>query len=254
MKFNIGMTLRQFVILVIAGLVGVWLALPAEHDAPEAVAEQAAQGTPLIETSAENLAKDFSDNEAAADLKYRGHNIAVTGRIIAFNISLGKPSVTLKGSEKQFTKDGEVEGGDVTVFISQEQAASLTKGQTVRFIGNNATRIIGDVALYNGAIYTAPEPEPKPVHVKSTFTYTLHGTTRINAIKAKGTPVDAATLIKAYADGAARANKDAVVAFYNIDDSIQEAYKAGYDDMKIAFKAYFDNGYSGNDPLNITIN
>ena len=85
---------------------------------------------PTISVSAKQLYKDYTDNEVAADLKYKDHVLVVTGRVdeIAKDIT-DDIYVTIKGDEYF---------GDAQCFFSKDhtnEAAQLKKGQTITIKG-----------------------------------------------------------------------------------------------------------------------
>ena len=85
---------------------------------------------PVLSISAEKLYSEYEANEVAADLKYKGKVIEVTGIVRLIDKGLmDEIYVTLKGNEYF---------GDIQCFFSEsraQEAASLKKGSKITIIG-----------------------------------------------------------------------------------------------------------------------
>jgi putative nucleic acid binding protein len=97
----------------------------------------------LIEISARDLLREYEKNEVAADLKYDGKYIIVSGSIVDIGTSTfaSKPTVELGGSGIDMFDEWTTLTFAECVFLKTEaeNVASLEKGQTVRLKG----RVLG---------------------------------------------------------------------------------------------------------------
>lgn len=102
----------------------------------------------FIEVTANNLYSEYEANEVAADRKYKGNTIIVSGEIqkIAKEI-LGKPYVILGG-------EGFLDGVQCVFDRNQEGAvAKLSKGQSINIRGKVSGKL-GNVLLDNCEIHS----------------------------------------------------------------------------------------------------
>ena len=85
---------------------------------------------PPISITALTLATAYEDNEVAADEKYNGKNLLITGKVESIDTVLGQSSVTLKGKEMSIVS--------VQCFVDDSQksaVARLKKGQSATVQG-----------------------------------------------------------------------------------------------------------------------
>lgn len=99
--------------------------------------QQVAESVQLEEITARDLYAQFKGNEIAADQKYDGKEIIVTGVIENFTVALGSNSVTLA--------TGDLLGGVQCLLDDTEdaKAASLSKGSNVRLQGKVSGYLLG---------------------------------------------------------------------------------------------------------------
>lgn len=100
--------------------------------------------TNFMEAKAENLYKDYDANEVAADEKYKGKLIAVTGTIQSINKDAFGNVVVRLNTSNQFM-------GVVAVIISTDErsAARLEKHKIVWLYCEGSGRVVGSPTLKN---------------------------------------------------------------------------------------------------------
>ncbi len=108
----------------------VALVVPGDPDAaelPQTTTAAAPQQTQPIQITAEHLYAEYHANEVAADLRYKGHWLAVTGAIADIKKDVfGEPVVSLRVDGDPFHTVNAYFGKDKI-----EQIAKLQKGSTV---------------------------------------------------------------------------------------------------------------------------
>ena len=94
----------------------------------------AAKSEDAIKVDASNLYDEYKDNEVAADAKYKGKVVEVSGEIDHISSSFGKSSVTLGGML-----------GATCYFSKSEEGvlASLSKGQVITVRGTVDGKLMG---------------------------------------------------------------------------------------------------------------
>jgi RNA polymerase subunit RPABC4/transcription elongation factor Spt4 len=108
------------VLLLIVGVVAI-AAIVANYE--ETKKKEAVRIEPAIEVTAVQLQKDYDANEVAADEKYRGHILRVSGKVSSINKNIvDDPYVIMR------TKDF---GGVHAHFQSAGPLAELKKGEAI---------------------------------------------------------------------------------------------------------------------------
>ena len=98
-----------------------------KEEAPKAQQEEA------VEVSADALLEDYKNNELAADKKYKGKTLRVSGTVSQVTDVLGQKALSVDNG-------GEYELNSVYCILKKEQldkAASLNKGDQVTVVGKN---------------------------------------------------------------------------------------------------------------------
>lgn len=100
--------------------------------------QAAAPAAEAIKITASQLSRDYEDNEVAADKKYDGKLLTVSGKISSINVVFGQTSVVLVGMDDL--------SRTVTGFFGDDQKeaiAKLKKGQTVTIEGRCDGKMMG---------------------------------------------------------------------------------------------------------------
>lgn len=131
--------MKNFLSLVLIFIIGIALILGCGGSGNSTTSNTGTPASPNSTTAspaakpvaidAKVLTKEYDDNELAADGKYKGKSLAVTGKISNIAETLGNITVSLEGHE--FTK---------TVMCSFEESekasvAALKKGEKATLIG-----------------------------------------------------------------------------------------------------------------------
>lgn len=98
-----------------------------KEEAPKAQQEEA------VEVSADTLLEDYKNNELAADKKYKGKTLRVSGTVSQVTDVLGQKALSVDNG-------GEYELNSVYCILKKDQldkAASLNKGDQVTVVGKN---------------------------------------------------------------------------------------------------------------------
>lgn len=98
-----------------------------KEEAPKAQQEEA------VEVSADALLEDYKNNELAADKKYKGKTLRVSGTVSQVTDVLGQKALSVDNG-------GEYELNSVYCILKKDQldkAASLNKGDQVTVVGKN---------------------------------------------------------------------------------------------------------------------
>lgn len=101
-------------------------------------ASQAPSAVEAIKITAVQLSRDYEENEVAADQKYDGKLLAVSGKISSINVILGQTSIVLLGVDDL--------SRTVTGFFGDDQKdaiAKLKKGQTISMEGRCDGKMLG---------------------------------------------------------------------------------------------------------------
>ena len=117
---------------IVAGCVGGGTQTPHQDEKPnDQTKTPAATPTPEIPTAikAATLTREYADNELAADEKYSGKLLEVTGKLTNISVTLGSITAQIEGYRPLLT---------VMCSFSGEQKqklAALKTGQQVTFVG-----------------------------------------------------------------------------------------------------------------------
>lgn len=107
--------------------------------------EQAA-AAPAVEVTARQLVADYDKNEIAADTKYKGHTLEVTGTVQSVGKDfLDVPYVSLASDNAIFGVQCYLNQDDAATV---EEASKLTKGAKVTMRGEDVSKL-GNVMLKN---------------------------------------------------------------------------------------------------------
>ncbi|MDR3453567.1 MAG: TonB C-terminal domain-containing protein [Rhodoferax sp.] len=107
----------------------------------------AAAVEPAIHVDSARLFADYSANEVSADLKYKGHRLAVSGVVQSINKDITDDTYLKLATENEFMG---IHADLKKQYVSQ--AASLTKGQPITVICTGAGLMIGSPMLKDCAI------------------------------------------------------------------------------------------------------
>lgn len=98
---------------------------------------------PSYSVSAEHLASEYKENEVAADMKYKGRVVAVSGKVESIGKDIMDQAYIVVGGE------GFLDGVQCTFTEAQNLAvAQVSKGQSVRLKGE-VTGKMGNVQVKN---------------------------------------------------------------------------------------------------------
>lgn len=118
------------------------------YNAMKKAADSAPEPKKVIKISAEKLYKAFDDNSIAAEEKYKGKLVQVSGKIDSIDESFwGTPYVRLKADDYGFTS--------VTCYFSssdKSELASLQKNQSITIEGTCGSMSLLDVDVQNCTI------------------------------------------------------------------------------------------------------
>ncbi len=115
-------------LLAATTFIAVGLACGNSKSEQSAATPAASESTPAITISSEKLVADYKENEVAADSKYTGKKLEVSGKVGNIANTMGNITVSLKAKDFEF----------VSVMCSFEKAesvAALKAGQKVTFVG-----------------------------------------------------------------------------------------------------------------------
>lgn len=117
---------------IVAGIVAViWIGsstpskTPSSDKTQPATATKAEAKPEAIKVTASTLAKAYADNEVAADQKYKGKTVEVSGTVKDIGVMLGNAFVILEGNQIL---------SDIQCFFDRSQdgeLASLKKGTSI---------------------------------------------------------------------------------------------------------------------------
>lgn len=147
LKFSISGGLKFVLVIVLLGVIGAttdFSTLPrAERVDVSRPAEEQAQGEEAIKISAVQLSEEYNANKVAADAKYKGKTLEISGVID----NIGKdivdtPYVTLKGRELSLF-------GVQCMFgkTDEPKLATLSKGRNITLRGEMSGELIGNVVV-----------------------------------------------------------------------------------------------------------
>lgn len=116
-------------------------------DTTNKVAEKPAEPaklTPQVTVTSAILAKDYSENEVAADAKYKGKLIEISGKVYSIDNGISDNEIIIKLSDGQYDLTG-----PMCYMKESEKDKVLTfkKGQQVILIGTGDSATIGSPIL-----------------------------------------------------------------------------------------------------------
>lgn len=108
--------------------------------------ETATLDEPLIVVSAREIASDYDDNEVAADQKYKGKILEVSGIVASIDSSVGDQAIVQLVGKNEFQTVSTQGNNDFTQY-----ATTLKKGQNVVLIceGDGAYGVFFDFPSLN---------------------------------------------------------------------------------------------------------
>lgn len=106
--------------------------------------ETATLDEPLIVVSAREIASDYDDNEVAADQKYKGKILEVSGIVASIDSSVGDQAIVQLVGKNEFQTVSTQGNNDFTQY-----ATTLKKGQNVVLICKGDGEVIGFPQLKN---------------------------------------------------------------------------------------------------------
>jgi len=144
-KFNFALSggLKFVLVVVLLVLVGVFSGVTSTDVAPVAEKETSQAPEEVIQISAVQLSEKYNANTVAADAKYKGKTLAISGVIdnIGKDI-LDTPYIVLKGRELSLF-------GVQCMFSRADESklASLSKEQNITLQGKVSGEIIGNIVV-----------------------------------------------------------------------------------------------------------
>ena len=132
-----------FVVLMVIGAMttGSSTTIPGSS-APQASAEPVAQTTPDLQVSAVDLHEAYDANEIAADTRFKGKKILVTGTVESIDKNaFDQPYLSLASGNDFTAVHAELEDGSV------QKAATLAKGLEVTLSCTGSGRLMGAAML-----------------------------------------------------------------------------------------------------------
>lgn len=112
--------------------------------------------TPEVVVSAEKLFADYHENEVAADSRYKGRVLSLTGFIAGINKDfLDKTYLTLRTSNMFMTVHAQIESSQVS------RTAGLSKGDRVHLVCNGKGMVIGSPMVDD--CYFQGDASPGPI-------------------------------------------------------------------------------------------
>ena len=106
--------------------------------------ETATLDEPLIVVSAREIASDYDDNEVAADQKYKGKILEVSGIVASIDSSVSDQAIVQLVGKNEFQTVSTQGNNDFTQY-----ATTLKKGQNVVLICKGDGEVIGFPQLKN---------------------------------------------------------------------------------------------------------
>ena len=106
--------------------------------------ETATLDEPRIVVSAREIASDYDDNEVAADQKYKGKILEVSGIVASIDSSVGDQAIVQLVGKNEFQTVSTQGNNDFTQY-----ATTLKKGQNVVLICKGDGEVIGFPQLKN---------------------------------------------------------------------------------------------------------
>lgn len=106
--------------------------------------ETATLDEPLIVVSAREIASDYDDNEVAADQKYKGKILEVSGIVASIDSSVGDQAIVQLVGKNEFQTVSTQGNNDFTQY-----ATTLKKGQNIVLICKGDGEVIGFPQLKN---------------------------------------------------------------------------------------------------------
>lgn len=106
--------------------------------------ETATLDEPLIAVSAREIASDYDDNEVAADQKYKGKILEVSGIVASIDSSVGDQAIVQLVGKNEFQTVSTQGNNDFTQY-----ATTLKKGQNIVLICKGDGEVIGFPQLKN---------------------------------------------------------------------------------------------------------
>lgn len=111
-----------------------------QEDGENAQAEESVEQA--IEVSSLQLSKDYENNEIAADKKYKGNLLQVTGKVQGIDSDFSNDAVVLLNANNQFMS---VRATGDEAF--NEYAATLSKGKSITLLCRGNGEVIGSASL-----------------------------------------------------------------------------------------------------------
>jgi enamine deaminase RidA (YjgF/YER057c/UK114 family) len=105
--------------------------------------------TPQISVTSIDIAKDYSENEVAADEKYKGKIIEISGKISSIDNGTFDDEMIIKLSDGQYDFSGPICYMEKS---EREKVLALKKGASVTLIGEGNSATIGSPMLKNCTI------------------------------------------------------------------------------------------------------
>ena len=128
------------IIVLIVWYIGSTLSKANKQDIlNNTVAKQQAASAPAITVTAVTLSKEYTANEVAADQKYKGKMVEVSGVVDSIGKDIGNtPYITLKGDPKNVLANIQCMFGKEY----QDRLAKISKGQQLSVIGTVSGKMI----------------------------------------------------------------------------------------------------------------
>lgn len=131
------------ILLIIIGSLGNGAEDSKEAQTDQSTSNEQSQPEEIVKVSAVQLSKAYDENKVAADAKYEGKKLEISGVISDIGKDItGTPYVVLKGVEYKLF-------GVQCMFPRAKEAAliNLTKGQSLTVQGKLSGELIGNVVV-----------------------------------------------------------------------------------------------------------
>ena len=114
--------------------------------APAPAPAEPAKATPDVTVTAVVIAKDYSDNEVAADGKYKGKRIEISGTIYGVSNGITDNEMIVRLSDGKY----DINDPDCNMSASEhDKVVAFKKGQAVTLIGTGDSATLGSPQLKN---------------------------------------------------------------------------------------------------------
>ncbi|ADG61221.1 hypothetical protein D6D94_01120 [Moraxella catarrhalis] len=143
--------LFKFILIAVIALIGLGIIIGMlsggdnnNQSASNNTAEPAAPAEPPMMVSATEIASDYDDNEVAADQKYKGKMLEVSGNVARIDSGVGDKAIVQLVGKNEFQTVSAQGNNDFTQY-----ATTLKKGQDIVLVCKGDGEVIGSPQLKN---------------------------------------------------------------------------------------------------------